>query len=1139
MKRLISFLFFAIVPQILFANYEMQIQILENEIAKLTTEKQEKYAQLEKCASGVTGFKIAGISLLGLTAVGVGVNVYQAVQGNQLNTKIGQTQASLDKKLECEKAWSKFGDCESKPNGNWGPTQNAVTEKELESRRIENDRVARSREECEALYGEYVEEGEESCMIDPDTNIYVPRPEVLLAQEKERDIVANEQRLLTLQQNRNECHTRSQQPENRFRNCIFNEETEECECVDMPLNDAKDICVLMGYTDAILSTQNKNGVNGITQNLVMLCRPPNPSLERLLDCTTAASGWTRHGDSDWSYFFTSNGNCYVTRSENVPVPVVVQPVQEPEGDTVVSILGCDSYADDIKEIENALRNITEQIGTATKNSNELGVWNKAKSDLETAINNAKESIEGKEVCYNESYESHKEAKTKIDRLIYLASMLISNLDTGIEEIEAGWRPLPVCESYSDDMKLAERQLNARVEEVRNIYDSVNSSKEDLTREFNWLTAAISNHRGLTDDAFSKASQSCPESHRPTAEEHREEVERQVRLAKELQSNIEIKIDEFDNATTSVQPTDDEKCQDKFRAACFEITRANIGRDDTVCTIPSGTDFENAFNQFKELLNKGGIKCANYIKADNSRIIFTTDADGGNPVAVNEEYFETYRAGVGQFVASCERVLRKRYGFDDNFIIECPNVVSGMVEALVATLDWGQMFKCKVTERRDGILHNVTVTAGECEILNKTHEVRHITGLDDYGPWFSGEEYLTNMCVFYKGELRSGIPMDDQKICIDKLCAEIKNDIADFSAKRQQDPNIIFTAPDAYGKHKNSCPDISQDEWDIIEKVDLTPIVERVAEDKYSESGGEYDIDKYLASLSPAESSGDAEFDRACWQAFIDSCNFVKGTLSENGLVCSFTYTQRGHLTPQDEMRAFGRGRTESTPECFESFVFINVGHTRLDLSKRKNFEEARINFCEMYREKGERESLARSKAMTMCQNDISNKFNQDIVKKLDIYDSETFYNKKEKMYTEFICCGVLLEDGKVCKLDYPDNPRSCVVRDIGDVLDIPDISENNTLIQNIGNTLNRLNPFNRNRQGNDEDKCQKEFAKICTSRNVKGRLSGDTVCSVSNAGSMLRHFRDGLPDDCKERLGHKNNNEVFLLVSDDEDQEAS
>ena len=58
------------------------------QIARLIKEKQQKYAQLEQCTKKVNGFKIAGISTLGLTAVGIGGNVALASKNKQLDKEI-------------------------------------------------------------------------------------------------------------------------------------------------------------------------------------------------------------------------------------------------------------------------------------------------------------------------------------------------------------------------------------------------------------------------------------------------------------------------------------------------------------------------------------------------------------------------------------------------------------------------------------------------------------------------------------------------------------------------------------------------------------------------------------------------------------------------------------------------------------------------------------------------------------------------------------------------------------------------------------------------------------------------------------------------------------------------------------------
>lgn len=80
-------------------------------IAELTRSKQEKMERLQKCEGTTKALKIAGLSTIGLTAVGVVGNVVEAQklkeyqgQSNTLDTQIAQTKKEIeDKKAEIEK----------------------------------------------------------------------------------------------------------------------------------------------------------------------------------------------------------------------------------------------------------------------------------------------------------------------------------------------------------------------------------------------------------------------------------------------------------------------------------------------------------------------------------------------------------------------------------------------------------------------------------------------------------------------------------------------------------------------------------------------------------------------------------------------------------------------------------------------------------------------------------------------------------------------------------------------------------------------------------------------------------------------------------------------------------------------------
>ena len=66
---------------------------LDNRIASLIAEKNAKIAELEKCQKATGNLKIAGITTLGVSAIGVAVNIGEAVSLNKLDDKIDVAQA--------------------------------------------------------------------------------------------------------------------------------------------------------------------------------------------------------------------------------------------------------------------------------------------------------------------------------------------------------------------------------------------------------------------------------------------------------------------------------------------------------------------------------------------------------------------------------------------------------------------------------------------------------------------------------------------------------------------------------------------------------------------------------------------------------------------------------------------------------------------------------------------------------------------------------------------------------------------------------------------------------------------------------------------------------------------------------------
>ena len=65
-------------------------------IAQLIAEKQAKMEKLEKCQGTTKNLKIAGISTLGITAVGVGANIAEAVVLNNAKEDVAKAQKARD-----------------------------------------------------------------------------------------------------------------------------------------------------------------------------------------------------------------------------------------------------------------------------------------------------------------------------------------------------------------------------------------------------------------------------------------------------------------------------------------------------------------------------------------------------------------------------------------------------------------------------------------------------------------------------------------------------------------------------------------------------------------------------------------------------------------------------------------------------------------------------------------------------------------------------------------------------------------------------------------------------------------------------------------------------------------------------------
>ncbi len=96
MKRGILFCMCTLFPMVAGADY------LDDKIATLTQQKLDKIAELEKCQKSTKGLKIAGITTLGVSTIGIAANIGEAVALNKTEDKIDaaqKTSSDLDSQI--------------------------------------------------------------------------------------------------------------------------------------------------------------------------------------------------------------------------------------------------------------------------------------------------------------------------------------------------------------------------------------------------------------------------------------------------------------------------------------------------------------------------------------------------------------------------------------------------------------------------------------------------------------------------------------------------------------------------------------------------------------------------------------------------------------------------------------------------------------------------------------------------------------------------------------------------------------------------------------------------------------------------------------------------------------------------------
>ena len=122
-KYFLAVLIIAIAPNICFGAGARYTQLVR--------EKQRKMEELEKCMGSTKGLKIAGLSTIGLTAVGVAGNVVEAQKIKEYESGIESKQKELEKVNK----------------------DIATTQKEIDEKKAEEERLAAEKAEEERLAG--------------------------------------------------------------------------------------------------------------------------------------------------------------------------------------------------------------------------------------------------------------------------------------------------------------------------------------------------------------------------------------------------------------------------------------------------------------------------------------------------------------------------------------------------------------------------------------------------------------------------------------------------------------------------------------------------------------------------------------------------------------------------------------------------------------------------------------------------------------------------------------------------------------------------------------------------------------------------------------------------------------------------